>query len=614
MTSLRRTVSLTSLDEGSYMDGTGISHVLVLYIGGTIGMLHDPDRGLVPVKNKLREVISQDPSLNDASFANTTPKKLPENHMVLPQVENMNRVIYKLIEYDNLLDSSDMSIADWSQVCSDIYDNYELYDGFVILQGTDTLAYTASALSFMLENLGKSVIVTGSQVPLFQLMSDGRGNFISSILIAGNFCIPEVTVFFNHKLFRGNRTVKRSTNDFTAFESCNAQPIATVGQSIEVDQRNIFRPNNLLKFSIQPELSENVALIRLFPLISLEVLQAFLKPPVEGVVIQSYGAGNMPMRDDLIKELAAAADRDIIIVNITQCTFGGVMDIYETGKILSNIGVLSGHDMTPEAALTKLAYVLAKKSFTLQEKKEMMVKSIRGEMTTLTPSAEEQNCLVHAISSALNHTQKKEVDEIQNLVFNGLLMMAIKNNRLDQLKNIHQRGANLTEANYDKRTPLHLAVSLGNTEIVRYLLLNGASVHTRDIYDHSPLLVAIRHEHQTIVELLRSNGAHLEHRNLGDYICRAAANAQIKKLKLYDLAGADFNCQGKDLRTPLHEAVLRNRKDVVKFLLQRNVKAHTEDVLGITPLKIAEKLKFDEIAKMIRAHQAVINNGRSKHA
>lgn len=249
---------------------------------------------------------------------------------------------------------------------------YQCFDGFVILHGTDTLAYTSSALSFMLENLGKTVIVTGSQIPIFETRTDGRDNFTSALIIAGNYTIPEVCVLFGAKLIRGNRATKMNTSSLDAFESPNCPPIAKIGINVEVDYRSIFRPCNDLKFSAHTNLNENVALLRLFPSISTAAIKAALQPPIEGVVLQTFGSGNIPsIRKDLMQELKLAAERGVIIVNCTQCNVGSVAGIYQTGAILSEIGILPGFDMTPEAALTKLAYVLGKETWSLDMKKQV---------------------------------------------------------------------------------------------------------------------------------------------------------------------------------------------------------------------------------------------------
>lgn len=243
----------------------------------------------------------------------------------------------------------------------------------MVLHGTDTLSYTASALSFMLENLGKTVIITGSQIPIFETRTDGKDNFTSALIIAGNYVIPEVCVFFGTKLMRGNRTIKRSSNSLDAFDCPNVPPLAHIGINVDIDYRLIFRPCKISKFNVHSHLDENVGILRIFPSISTSTFRAFLAPPMKGVVLQSFGSGNVPAnRKDLLKELKEASDRGVIIVNCTQCPNGSVAEIYQTGKVLFQVGVLPGYDMTPEAALTKLSYVLGKNEWPLDVKKQVI--------------------------------------------------------------------------------------------------------------------------------------------------------------------------------------------------------------------------------------------------
>ena len=303
------------------------SKVLVLYTGGTIGMVRNHAGVLVPEANAMEANIRRIVTMHDEQYSQmrfggggaggvASGDLLP---LVLPGVPGHKRVIYTICEYDPLLDSSNMTMDDWIQIAKDIRESYHSFDGFVILHGTDTLAYTSSALSFMLENLGKPVIVTGSQIPAFETRSDGRDNLVGALIMAGNYCIPEVTVYFNHKLLRGNRTVKVSAGSLHAFESPNCSPLASVGISIQVDNKAVWRPGTISALTVQSRLCRDVVLLRLFPSIRTETIRHFLAPPIRGVVLQCYGAGNMPSnREDIIQALTEAASNGAIIVSCTQ--------------------------------------------------------------------------------------------------------------------------------------------------------------------------------------------------------------------------------------------------------------------------------------------------------
>ncbi|MFT4995286.1 MAG: L-asparaginase [Paraglaciecola sp.] len=331
-------------------------HIYVAYTGGTIGM-RPSAQGFVPA----------------AGFLSQTLANMPEFH----RSEMPNFTIH---EYDTLIDSSDMSPSDWQFIADDIYQNYHDYDGFIILHGTDTMSYTASALSFMLENLGKPVIVTGSQIPLAQLRSDGQENLLNALYLAANYPIPEVTLFFSNQLFRGNRSRKVDADGFNAFDSPNFPPLLTAGINIEVHTDNVgIKTEN--KLHISNISAQPIGVVTLYPGISTDVIRNTLQQPVKALILLSFGVGNAPQNPLFLAELKQAAEQDIVIVNCTQCLRGKVnMTGYANGHALREVGVISGEDMTPEAALAKLHYLLSK-NLSISQLKQHLVANLRGELS-----------------------------------------------------------------------------------------------------------------------------------------------------------------------------------------------------------------------------------------
>ncbi|ALC48613.1 CG6428 [Drosophila busckii] len=570
------------------------ARVRVIYTGGTIGMMRNEQNVLAPTPNALVRLIRKYPNIHDEEYAQRRfgpgASMAP---LVLPFVEGeARRVLYQVTEYTPLLDSSNMTMHDWARIANDIYQSYEFFDGFVVLHGTDTLSYTASALSFMLENLGKTVIITGSQLPIFETRTDGKDNFTSALIIAGNYVIPEVCVFFGNKLLRGNRTVKVSTNAMDAFNSPNVPPLAHIGINVIVDYRQIFRPCSVERFCVYPQLDENVGLLRIFPSISLSTFRAFLAPPIRGVVLQSFGSGNMPSnRKDLIDELQAACERGVIVINCTQCPNGSVSARYATGKVLFDVGVIPGYDMTPEAALAKLAYVIGKTEWSLKVKKEMMQSNLRGELTSMSAPKLEDYDLVDAVARSLHLSSPEELDQLGATLFPAMINAAVVEGNIKKINNLKAYGADLSGSNHDYRTALHLACQLGNMEIVRHLLHNGVSVHIRDRYDRTPLQEAVSTDNHEIIQLLISCGAHLtgSSRAVGEQLCAAASRGSLKRLQSYQLAGADLSLPDPSGRTALHVAALHGFVELVHYLLPFMENRHEQDFLGLSALEYAKR-------------------------
>lgn len=310
---------------------------------------------------------------------------------ILEEVPELRKFGYRISTYsfDPVIDSSDANPDFWVELAVLINKNYLLYDGFVILHGTDTMAYSASALSFMLENLEKPVVFTGSQLPIGMLRTDGKENLISSIEIAasvnsaGRPMVPEVCVFFDNELYRGNRTSKYNAENFKAFRSYNYPVLARAGIHIKFNTNLINYPKMWgRKFSVHTVLDTNVTVVRIFPGISVDFLNAvFSVAGLRAVILETYGSGNAPTEENFLKCIKEAVDEGLIVLNISQCQEGSVeMDTYATGIALKRAGVISGYDLTLESALAKLFYLLGVSSDAVFIKK-MLKKNLRGEVS-----------------------------------------------------------------------------------------------------------------------------------------------------------------------------------------------------------------------------------------
>ncbi len=338
------------------------SNILLIYTGGTIGMIKDSDTG----------------ALRSFDFNNLLTR--------IPELKILDCDI-TTISFENPIDSSNMNPKYWVQIAEIIEENYINFDGFVVLHGSDTMSYTASALSFMLEHLSKPVILTGSQLPIGDLRTDAKENLITSIQIAAlkqnnTSVIKEVGLYFEYKLYRGNRTTKINAEHFEAFESLNYPHLVESGVHLKVNKKQLLQANHSNSLIVRKNLCTDIVLIKLFPGITELVLKTILSvPDLKGVILETYGAGNCTTEQWFINLISNAIKKGIVIINVTQCSGGSViMGQYETSTALKKAGVISGHDITTEAAIVKLMYLLGQ-NINPKEFKTIFETPLRGELT-----------------------------------------------------------------------------------------------------------------------------------------------------------------------------------------------------------------------------------------
>ncbi|XP_015976983.2 60 kDa lysophospholipase isoform X2 [Rousettus aegyptiacus] len=585
--------------------------LLAIYTGGTIGMRSE--HGMLLPGRGLANVLKTLPMFHDKEYAQA--RGLPGDTLVLPPASANQRVIYTVLEWEPLLDSSDMTITKWVQIAQTIETHYEQYHGFVILHGTDTMAFAASVLAFALENLQKTVILTGSQVPIHALWSDGRENLLGALLMAGQYVIPEVCLFFQNQLFRGTRVTKVDTRRFAAFCSPNLPPLAVVGADVIINRELVRRARGQGRLVVSGSMEHDVGLLRLYPGIPATLVRAFLQPPLKGVVLETFGSGNGPTKPDLLQELRAAAERGVLILNCTHCLRGSVTSRYAAGmQTAARASIVSGFDMTSEAALAKLSYVLGQPGLGVDGRKELLARDLRGEMTL--PVVDECQPPLRGSALRLGVAQllslSQELDAVRDALTPSLACAAARAGDLEALQALAALGTDLSLEDFTGQTPLHAAARGGHAGVAAMLLQKGANVDARDEDGLSPLLLAIKGRHQSVIKLLREAGARLAPQELeeaGTELCRLATKADGDGLRAWWQAGADLGRPGYDGRSALLVAEAAGRLEVVTLL--RRLQGGADGLAPEGPPGGADHASEELVALQLEPGSGAVSKGQA---
>jgi len=583
------------------------SSVLIVYTGGTIGMVRSDD-GYVPAKSVFEDNLRKNPRFHDEQehLRRRIDKNYFPDNFITPVSIYGKRVIYSLIEMDPLLDSSCMTKENWISIAEMIERYYYFYDGFVILHGTDTMAYTASMLSFMLENLAKPVILTGSQIPFKETRNDAVDNLLGAVTVAGHFEIPEVSLFFNHKLYRGNRCTKFDNSSFKSFDSPNLRYLVKLGIRIEVNWDIVWNSPPGKKFTVQKALDGNISILPFFPCMTIQTVESALSPPTKACIVQTYGAGNIPdNREDILNSFIEARKRGLIIVNITQCSKGGISDSYKSGKLLGRSGVISGGDMTLECAVCKLTYLLGKYPDDPERVQKLFERNLRGEVTIKkheTRFSFTKDGVIESIGRSLGLHTQEELKHVSERFLPLIACIAAKDGSVEILETLYKQGVNLNNYDYGGRTPLHVACSAGNLEVVKLLVAVRVSLSPADSKGNSPLFEAMKNNHKEICEVLVSLGAEVKanHEEFITTLLYAVEYGDIDKVKFLQRVNANLGVLDYSGRSILHIAAMYNQCEILKFLKENSdLNFELKDINGVTPLKQAELLQNQEASEFL---------------
>ncbi len=552
--------------------------LLLLYTGGTIGMRASA-AGYVPAPGALQELLRGLPTFHDPSMPLFTTPVFPSGA----------RIRYDLRTYEPLIDSSWMNLADHERIARDVYEAYDAYDGFVVLHGTDTMAYTAASLSFMLEGLGKPVILTGSQIPITLQRNDATDNLLGAMMVAAERAVPEVCVWFANRLLRGNRARKLDTDGLDAFQSPNAPPLAQGGVDIRLDAAQVLpMPTGPLR--LRAGACPEVVSLRLFPGIDARVVRNVVAPPARAVVIEAFGSGNAPdNRPELVDALAEASARGAVLVVCTQCVAGTVNRRYASSSGLARAGAVSGGDLTPEAALMKLSWLLGQ-GLSPDEVRAAVGTSLRGEITEAASTrwSLDDPRFAAAIARVLGAPDPgAPVDGLRAALLPSLLGAAATHGDVAALRLLLSAAGAVNLADADGRTALHRAAAAGHLEVVHALLKAGADPFVLDQRGRSSLTEAYERGHAAIIDALVAAGASVRADDLDLALRGAARRGSAEATRALLDAGADPSAADTLGRTALHLAGLAGCAETWALLVDGGADLTRTDRFGQTAEQLA---------------------------